>query len=467
MTLRGRVTEKLGRLSGRSRAIGMFFATSVAARGLGIACQLLQVPIAMKAMGTEAFGLWMTLTGIGAMIAFADFGVGQGAQNKLAEAFSAGRTARARELWDSTLVMFGVIGLVLATVVTLVVPAIDFTRAFNLTDPDVQAQSGAVVAATLGIFCLNFPLGLAQRLALSRQQGWMHNIVLAVASVGGLVGMIGAVWLGCSLPVIVLAAQVPLLMGNAGLMLSQLRDLGWLDLHHVRCRWQTVRELAALGASFGVQQMQLTLFVSLPQVIISTHLGAAAVTPYNLAQRLFNLFGVVQNAFMLPLWPAYSDAKAKGDYGWIRRTLRTSIQATLGCTLLPMALGAAFAQPILMLWVGESAGLPTSTLIWLMFTWNALVFIGQPFGYMLAGLSEVRRLTQYAVVSSFLSAFLMWLWVRSHGVNGVVAGMSVGFLPFLLRANIAEALLMLRRFPRGEISRHELPPTPAVVESRS
>jgi O-antigen/teichoic acid export membrane protein len=97
MRLRQSVQERLGKWSARSRAVGVFFATSVAARVLGIACQLLQVPIAMKALGAEAFGLWMTLTGIGAMIMFADLGVGQSAQNKLAEAFAAGRRDSAKE----------------------------------------------------------------------------------------------------------------------------------------------------------------------------------------------------------------------------------------------------------------------------------------------------------------------------------------------------------------------------------
>jgi O-antigen/teichoic acid export membrane protein len=425
----------------------MFFATSVTARAIGISCQLLQVPIVMHAVGAEAFGLWMTLTGIGAMITFADFGVGQGAQNKLAEAFADGRTAWARELWDTALIFFVSMGLVLAVAVVVIVPAIDFRAAFNLTDPAVQTQAGAAVAITLGLFCLNFPLGLAQRLAHSRQRGWLHNVVLALASLGGLAGTVAAAGAHVSLPVMILAAQLPLVLGNAVLMVRQLAELGWMDVRQVRCRWSTMKELCLLGTSFGVQQLQLTLFVSLPQVIISTQLGAAAVTPYNLAQRLFNLFAVVQNAFMQPLWPAYSDAKMKGDFGWIRRTLFTSVRATLGFTLLPMAVGAAFAQPILAAWVGGDAGLPSRALIWLLFAWNALVFIGQPFGFMLAGLSVVRRLTQYAVVSSILSALLMWLLVQTHGAEGVVAGMIVGFLPFLLGGNILEALQLLRRFP--------------------
>jgi O-antigen/teichoic acid export membrane protein len=439
--------ERVRGLSERSRAIGMFFATSLAARALGIGCQLLQVPIAMHALGAEAFGLWMTLTGIGAVITFADFGVGQGAQNKLAEAFAAGRIGWARELWDSSLVFFSAVGLLLACVAASVVPLLDFTRLFDLHDAFVQQQAGAAVAVTLTVFCLNFPLGLAQRLANSRQKGWMHNVVLAAGSVGGLVGTVVATRLHASLPIVIAAAQLPLLLANVVLLGWQLVELGWTNFRAVRFRWATTRELFALGAYFGVQQMQLTLFVSLPQLIISTTLGAAAVTSYNLAQRLFALFGVIQNAFMLPLWPAYSDAKAKGDFAWIRRTLLVSLGATLGCTLVPMALGAAFARPLLGLWVGRTAELPSSALVWLMFGWNAFVFIGQPFGYMLAGLSEVKRLTHYAVVSSAVSALLMGVLVRRYGAEGVVAGMAIGVLPFVIRGNILEALHLLRRFP--------------------
>jgi O-antigen/teichoic acid export membrane protein len=282
-----------------------------------------------------------------------------------------------------------------------------------------------------------------------------------------LLGMIAATRLDWSLPAVIAAAQLPLWLATGVLLFRQLAALGWLDVQHTTFRAAAMRELVALGAHFGIQQVQLTLFIALPQVIISTQLGAAAVTPYNLAQRLFNLFAIIQNAFMLPLWPAYSDAKAKGDFAWIRRTLRTSIGATLLCTLVPMTLGAVWARPILELWVGAEAVLPSTHLVWLMFLWNALVFLGQPFGYMLAGLSEVKRLTQYAVVSSIASVVLMWILVHRYGQEGVVAGMCLGFLPFLLRANIVEALLHLRQFPRNTPETTSLLETASVTETRT
>ncbi len=63
---------------------------------------------------------------------------------------------------------------------------------------------------------------------------------------------------------------------------------------------------------------------------------------------------------------------------------------------------------------------------------------------MLAGISEVRRLTFYAVVSIVASAGLMYLLVHRYAQEGVVLGMVVGFLPYLLIGNIAETVRIFR-----------------------
>ncbi len=465
MSLWQRLQARFQRLSGRSRAVGMFFATSVLTRGIGISCQLIQVPIVMRVLGPEAFGLWMTLTSVGFVLTFADFGMGQGAQNKLAEAFAAGRDDVARELWSSTLAFFGAMAALLAAAVFVVTRTVDFTALFNLSDPAVQAQARAAATVTLFLYCLNFPLALAQRLAYSRQQGWMHNIAQSIGGVGALAGVVLATQLHWQLPGIIAAALTPLLLANAGLLTLQLHRLGWLDVRLVSWRGDRIRELLGLGAFFGIQQVQLMLLISLPQLVISTALGAAAVTPYNLTQRLFNLFAVIQNAFMLPLWPAYSDAKARGEFGWIRRTLFFSLRATALCTILPMAIGACVALPVLRFWAGPTAPLPSVSLVALLFCWNALLFIQQPFGYLLAGLSEVRRLTGYAVASTVLCAVLMHFLVHAFAQDGVVLGLIVGFLPFLLFGNIAEVMRVLRAIPGRPTPEVHPNPVPPMAEN--
>src|SRR5258708_25835278 len=115
-----------------------------------------------------------------------------------------------------------------------------------------------------------------------------------------------------------------------------------------------------------------------------------------------------------------------------------------------MEVGEFLAKDVIAIWVRGSAVLPSTALIWLLFLWNAVVFIQQTFGFLLAGLSEVKRLTFYAVVSTLASGSLMYLFVQRFGQEGVVGGMLLGYLPFLLLGNLAEVIRVLKDLPHDD-----------------
>ena len=442
-----RVTAKF---SGRSRSIGLFAISSLLSRGVGIACQLLQVPIALHALGQEGFGLWMTLQSMLYLIAFADCGVGIGVQNRIAEAFGMKDYRGAHRLFNTAFVFLFAVASLLAC---LFVPAawlLNVESIFGLKDAEVIAGASPAMAVVLGLFCLGFPFGLAQRLAYGMQRGWAHNISQALGNIAGLGLLILAAHYKLGLAMIILAAQLPTLLQNIVLIIYLARPLGWLKVGDFQFDFPQLKGLLGLGAMFGIQQILGSLVVALPAVVISSTLGAAAVTPYNLAQRLFNLFAVVQNAFMLPLWPAYSEANAKGEYGWMRRTLSRSVIATLLISISPMLVGGIFFEPIINLWIGNQPDhpvMPTPGLIMLLFLWNAVVFIQQPFGYLLAGVSHVKRLTFFSVASALLSVPLMFLLVKWHGAEGVVLALLVGYVPFNLLGSILETARFLKMHP--------------------
>ena len=129
--------DRFGRFSPRAKAIGLFFISSLFARGVGALCQLLQVPIAIRALGNEAFGLWISLMSVSYLITFADFGLGQGTQNKLAEAFATGRRHAQRELFTNAFIVLTGIGAVLYLVGSVAIRSIDFSLLFHIHSPDI------------------------------------------------------------------------------------------------------------------------------------------------------------------------------------------------------------------------------------------------------------------------------------------------------------------------------------------
>ncbi len=431
--------------SDRNKSVGLFFASSLFSRGISTACQLLQVPVAVKSLGKEGFGLWISLLSICYFITFADFGLGQSAQNKLSTAFAKQRRGEQQDLFVNALAFLATVGASVFILVGLLIQHLDFTSLFHIRDPEVQTAAPAAVRVMLVIFCISFPLGLAQRLAYSRQKGWMHNLAQAAAGVVSLLGvMLVGHWRG-GLVGIIIAGQLPIVIANLLLIAIQFYQLGWIGRLRVRLRIRTMKRLLHLSVFFALQQIMTVVLFGLPQIIISTQLGVGAVTSYNLAQRLFSVVAIVQNAFLLPLWPAYSDAAAQKDYGWMRKTLTRSIKATFALSIVPMIGLTLIAYPILRAWVGPNTELPGASLIWLLFAWNCVVFIQQPFGFLLAGISEIRRTTVYSVIGTVISAFLMYALSSRYGQEGVVAGLLIGFIPFPLFGTIIQTFEVLRR----------------------
>ncbi len=464
MTLLVAVQKRLLGLSDRTKSIGKFVVTSIASRAVSTCCQLIQVPLAVHALGVEAFGFWMTLTSINMVICFSDFGVGLGAQNKMSEAFEQGDRKRARAIWDNALGMILIIWAVLSLLTFLIGHSLDFIALFNLKDLQIQSEARSAAICAILLYCLNMPIGFSQILAYSRQKAWLQNVVQTIGSIGSLVGVFFATQMHGGLVSIIVAAQVPLLAANAFLLFYQLRELGWLDIMRMRYHPAIMRDLVKLGSGFGIQQVYYMMMLAAPSILISTVLGAAAVTPYNLGQRFFNLFTIGQNALMQPLWPAYSNAKARGDWAWIKRMLRLSSLLVLLCTILPMALGTFFAQDIIRYWVGASSPPPSQALLWALFLWNALMFIEQPFGFLLSGISEIRRLTFYTIISGIISPPLMYFMLYHYGSVGLFLAMAIAFLPILIFGAILEAIRVFRSLANKQ-EVQDVPMVEALVTS--
>lgn len=439
----------------RERSIFAFFATSLLARGSGIACQLLQVPLALHYMGNEMFGLWITLSGISYMLSVADFGIGLGAQNRIAAAYAVDDHRTARRVYLTAL---GALTVVAAGLMLLVLPVcllVNWPAALKLTEPAAIAQARGAAILTAMCCTAGITLSMGQRLAFAVHQSWLNNAQLTAINLLCVAGIYASCRLHLGLNAFILAVYVPSCVLNFLLNVGLYARLGWfravpaVEGQAAGSVWFDAAELRALlrtGSLFFVQQLcSLSLF-TLPAVLISMIIGAAAVVPFNLAQRLFSLLLIIPNGFLPPLWPAYSEAKAKGDWPWIERTLKRSIRAVLLLTVGPMAVVSVFAHDLLRLWTHSGPGvvLPSATLVGLLFVWNALVVAQQPYGFMLAGLSEVRRVTVYAVGTAVTSVVLIFALGPRYGLPGIVVGL-IAAICISLVGSAAESRRVLRR----------------------
>ena len=428
----------------RSRSILTFFVSSLTSRGLGIGCQMLQVPLALTLLGNEAFGLWITLNSIGYLLTFADFGIGLGAQNQIAEAKGRGDDFQARRIFFTGTVFLLAVGLLLTLLAPLTL-LVNWQHTFHLTSPALIHHTPGVVLAVILSWCLGIPCGMAQRVAYGMQLGWLCNVLDAVRNVTILALVYVEMKAGAHFAFFIISTSFAVLVVQLAFFGYLLWRLGWLGLSRTWFERSLLGRLTNVGVFFFLQQIATLILFSAAPLILSTTLGVTAVTPYNLAQRVFSPFLLISNAYLLPIWPAYSEAKARGDWPWIHRMLGRSMFVVIVLCLLPMAAATCYMQPIIRAWTGGKAELPGQGLLWLLFIWNGLTVLQQPFGYLLAGLSEVRRSTLYSVLSTVLALLIMFPLIPRYGVNALPLGLIIGFVPFIFCGNAVETWIVLRR----------------------
>ena len=74
-------------------------------KGISVVISFLFVPLAIKFLGTEKYGIWLTVSSVIAWINIFDFGLGNGLRNKLVEAITLKKNHLAKTYVSTSYVM--------------------------------------------------------------------------------------------------------------------------------------------------------------------------------------------------------------------------------------------------------------------------------------------------------------------------------------------------------------------------
>jgi O-antigen/teichoic acid export membrane protein len=419
-------------------------AAAVTARAVGLGCMLVQVAIALRHLGPEAFGFWMTLTGAAGLLQFLDLGLGNGMQNQISAAQGTGDLEAAKKAFFCAFTLAGLLSGAWLLLGAWVVPCIDLPAVFKLQDPSLSAASTRSLWWVFVMLCVGLPLGLAQRLATALQQGWLAWSAIAIGSVASL----GATALGSgmrlALPDFIGLSLLPGPLVNAFLLTYLLRRLQWRPHWGPRQLWDVAPRLLKESILFIPPQAGAALLNAAPAVILSAALGPLAVTHFNLAQRLSAALIQLHAMLLLPVWPAYAEAAAAGDHGWIRKTFRISVGYSL-LFLLPCLLIGILGRKTIALWSHTPASTPSVEVLWWTAGWTFACIVGAPIATLLNALGRVKGQATYGLASALLGVALIPMFTSLWGVAGVPAALLATYVPVALPLSAWESILALRR----------------------
>jgi O-antigen/teichoic acid export membrane protein len=432
--------------SGRGGRAKLAITTSLVSRCVTTAVSFLVLPISVRYLGNEGYGLMVTITSVVGWLQFTNLGIGLGLQNALTDETAKGNIEGQRELVSTAVISLLGIGVLLLVLGFVAFPFVNWQRVFPPTTSRFVAEIPWTVLIVFLGFVSTVVLGFVSPIYAARQELHIASIQALVTSLTSLVGTFTAVYFRWGL------------VGLTACTIGVTAVLQWAfalwtlygrGLRHLHPAWSRVSRTAArrvyhTGLAFLVLQICNIAFFQIDAFLIAHFLSTDQVTPYSVAQKVFlqsaGLFAIVTGS----LWAAYGNAKAVGDIAWIRRTHRQMVK------LFALVFGGLSALMIiaghrlLSWWVGPAAA-PGTILI----GGVALYFCAREWtalhAMLLNGLDVIRPQVWNLVLTAAVTLVLDIVLIRRLGPIGLAMG---GFLAFVAAGGWYLPLLTKRQLER-------------------
>ena len=310
------------------------------------------VPVYIRFLGVEAYGVVGAFVSLQALMSLLDLGFGPTLTRELARLSGDPDPGPAmRDLLRSLEVIYWAVAAVLVLGVVLLAPIISvhWLRPERLSADEVTR---AIAAAGLA-FSLQWPTNLyAAGLA-----GLQRQVILGWLTVGA--GTLRALATLLALWLIAPTLEV-FFLAQAGVNLLQTACIGavlWIKLPSAagRSSFRPALVRRVLGFAAGMTGISLTTVVltQLDKAILSKTLPLQTFGYYAVASTLATGLYVVVTPLFTALFPRFSQLTARGDQAGIERLYNLSSQL-MSVALLPLAaVIALFSPEVLRLWTGN------------------------------------------------------------------------------------------------------------------
>jgi O-antigen/teichoic acid export membrane protein len=324
------VNKFINRGENRSVQIKRNIVVSFLVRSLSVGINLAVVSLAIGYVDAAQYGVWVTLTSIISWFTFFDFGMGNGLRNRLATALAFKEYDKARKLISTTYTVFTFLALAVFVLFWLVNPFINWVNILKV--PSITSQNlSLVILVLVGTLCIQFVAQLintvlnalqvtakVEFLSMLGQAGMLITLLILKYTIPGSLQVL-IIALNVIPLLIIISASVILYTGKYKSIAPSVKAI---DLSYAK-------NILNLGGAFFLIQIGSLVLHQTDNIIITRILGPEAVTRFNVTYKLFYVILIIFSIVVAPYWSAFTDAYAKNDYDWIRKSVKRLREAWL------------------------------------------------------------------------------------------------------------------------------------------
>lgn len=439
-----------------------------AARGLSSLLTLVSLPLAVRYLGAERYGIWATVISIAVWINLLDLGIATSLTNLTSRAYAQDdEVGAARAFTNALAVTTAAAALAACGFIALWIRA-HWNAIFNSTAAIEQQVRWTVLIAAL-LMLLGLPLSLAGKIFAGYQELHLFNKTLALGAICNLAGLAFGVWLRVSMPALFLLSYGCSSAVALATMLWLVRwHKPWLRPNLSLLSRPVMLQLLGSGWSFLLIQAAAIVVFSSDNIIVSHFLGAAEVTPYSVTWRVVGIGAVLQGLVFPALWPAYAEAQARGEIAWVRQTFAMAIRITLTLNVTWAVLLVVCGRILIRFWAGAAA-VPPFSLLLAMAVWSVIAGVTSTQSCLLGAMNRTRVQAVASTLAAAVNIVLSIVLVTRLGSLGVILGTIVSYVVVLIVPQTIVVARLLRDLESCSPQRHggtEQMGLKTVVETR-
>ncbi len=381
-------------------------------KGAIILCNFLLVPITIKYIDTQNYGLWITIVSLVEWISYFDIGINNGLRNKLTESLANNDITLAQKYVSTAYFLLVLIFIPLMLLFLVINKYIDWAVFFNIKG-SINNSLNIVIAIVFSFFCLKFILSTINIVLIAHQRPAEASFRQLCESILALICVF----------ILTKTTKGSLVLLSLSMCLSSIVILSIFNFTLFNKRYKTIAprlssisikilpSLLKMGVKFFIIQISWLIVFQTSNIIIQRYYGGDSVTYYDLTFKYFSVLSMIMSIIVTPIWSASTDAYTKGDYTWIKIIVKKLNIIFLFLLLFGLVMYAIYPF-VFKLWVGSSVAnnisksLSISMLIFVLFKSYGMIYC-----YILNGIGALSIQFYWCIVSPFIFLILCYLFI--------------------------------------------------------
>lgn len=426
----------------RTRRILIQSGIGLVSRMGAVAATLAATPLMLGQLGGQQLGAWLVLLSVFQWITMFDLGIAAGARNEIARAVAVRDELRVRQAittgWFYVAAISVMLFMVAAGILALT-PLPDWLgqRVFNGVDVTITLW------LIVGGACMTFALNFIQGVYAAMEKASAFSLFSLVVNVGFLLLLVLAhFWSIYSMESVAVMYIVAMFCGNAWLILQFRRSYP----QYMPDRHSLNHALSGIIVKFGLRlfiiQLAALVIFTTSRLLTSAWLGPESVVIYDAGFKVFSIVTMVHTLLMSTIWSSFTQAFERGEFSWIRQTLRSLVLLMLPL-IAACAVLAVCSPSIVHHWLGN-AQVGSISLYAILAITTILGCWSNIYAYLLNGVGDTRVQMISAVFAGAINIPVTYFFTRTldMGLTGIVLGTLVSLLPFSILGPYAVCKLL-------------------------